>query len=429
MRTTTLVVDLIRRTIVLNGNKPMPLSPQYFALYTFLAVGRKRDSLHTGGFLNCDAFLSLPEWMDNTVASVGKQISRHLKQNQVAASLIEAQQLTKGPYRLRVSPHNIHFQPHVNAAESFLHSNAGDSSDVSLTLVNSITKGNHAFDDGDITAALAYYRDALVSATRPLDQVFVMQKIGRAQERQGLFEEALATHIETSGLLKTVRPAVRYAEAATLVLTAWVHYKQAELLVKSYKKDSGDTSTRPPDDTWRRTAAFHMKTATRLYDNAFALVSTTGHNRIIGDIYNGRAELYRLNNDLDRAEQYYRRALDAWLLADYTYGIQAIYSNLASLLLARAEDVPRQPHPQNAQDAYLASALSLAQSCLSICSKFGIGDDHAETELLLCDIYLRLGDKATALGIAQQTLRHAYELNNQYIVQRCAATISRLNSI
>src|SRR3990172_7385166 len=97
-----LLVSVQNRQISTSDGYRYKLTPKFLYLYYYLALIRLEDPEKRGGFVWGQQSTTLPHWERPTVENVEKGIWRHIRNmKRIGHNIIEAQQKTKGPFRLK----------------------------------------------------------------------------------------------------------------------------------------------------------------------------------------------------------------------------------------------------------------------------------------------------------------------------------------
>jgi len=360
------------------------LSPQFFRLYCFLALVRHE---RPEGWVELVEILQVRGWEKNQPKSIGKQISRHLRRKGVTR-LIEAVEKTKGPYRLAVPGDEITFDRPIEDVKADL-AVAGFESFLTVqeeerffSFVRHLWQAQSLMDSGRLVGALNGYAEAEQEAITAQQRAAALLRTARILERMGRYEEA-ETVLERaqdssleSGEFRT------WLEATTLTLRAWIRYRRNR----------------------------HTE-AEKLYQRARGLIAGKGHYRILGDIYNGLAQIQAFRRDREKAVLFYTRALEYWALTDYSYGVQAIYHNTGQLYANRAHDAEAAGDEAAARHWYQKSKEWI-ERCIEMTTELEIAFDTTADRIRLARLYLRFGELDKALAEALRAKENARRSGN-----------------
>lgn len=372
------------------GDRPLQLTKRFFHLYCFLALQRLDNPSQEGGWTDPQEILCLPFWGRNDALSAGKQIRRHMQHLKTKTlHLIECQQKVKGPFRLAVAARHIALDCSLETLRGYLLSRSfsrallKEAEQRFFGFVEELWQGDVCFADGRLEEALTAFQKALRLAITPHQVAASQNRIGRALERLGSYNEAASVHLKTLKEYGTDGPFSSLVQARTQVLLAWVRYRQNRL-----------------DE------------AERLYYTALALVHGEGHHRILGDIFNGLGKIHEARKEYEGALGLYQQALEYWALAEYYYGIQAIYFNLGRLY-ATWGDHQSLAGRHGAATAMYQTAVTWVQHCMEVCKKVGIGYETSQDHILIADLYLKLEQPENALKAATEALNMAISAQNK----------------
>jgi tetratricopeptide (TPR) repeat protein len=293
---------------VLLGDSVVTSLPRWFQLYAFLAFRQFGDTPWNQGSVSADQIAQLSLWIRNSPGSVGKQILRHAQSlSSRHISIIEMTQKTKGPYRLKIAKANIHSD--LSWDEVALRLGVFDppfdaiSEPISIgSFVEAQWKGLHAFYDCKLAASLKLYEAALSAASLPQHRVLAIYNLGRVLDRQGGQADAWRLHAQA---VKAASEAGRYrlwAETKCHVMAGWLFFRERKL-----------------------------DGAEKEYHQALLLLQGSAHFQLLGDIYNGVGLIEKRRQKHRRALQFFDSAMNNWVQADYYYGLQAVYFNIAIL--------------------------------------------------------------------------------------------------
>jgi tetratricopeptide (TPR) repeat protein len=350
-----LSISFRNRQISLDG-RCLRLTKRFFNLYCYLAVMRLSDPVGDGGYTSCEQIHNLQAWTRNTSASVGKQISRHvLKMKTAKCNLIESEQKVGGPFRLALPGSRIkmdvpteivlkHFSlPPLGKAKT------GDwEPKAARSFTEQYWRGVSNFNDGQLSKALRQFRSALDGAVSPHHWLASSFHIQQILERRGDAEEARKLRLEGSKRLKEAGRYHLWAEAKNAALAAWSDYREGRL-------DVAETA----------------------YLKVLAMIQDHGLLDVLGQVHNGLAGIEKNRGHYPEAMAYYLEALNAWLLADYFYGFQAIYFNIAVIQRDWGDSLAKQDLEAAAKEKY-ETAREWAEACLALCKGMAIGDDTAD---------------------------------------------------
>ena len=363
-----------RQRVVRWQNRDLNLKPQYFDLYAYLAARRVQRPELDDGFASCEEIQMLGSWAGNSAASVGKQIARHMKEFEAdGAVFIEAAKRATGPYRLDVDAPAI--QLDLPATELLARLGLADHStslarypeDVGFKFSEQYWRGVCFFDQGYLVRSYLSFRRALKQAPTPQLRAAAGFYVRRILERWGKLDKAALFREKHQ---EDIRKCGRYegwARARDMTIAAWLEYRQDRL-----------------DE------------AEDLYRQALTIVQRLGLLREIGEIHNGLGEIARQRNDREKALRHYLEALDAWMLADYFWGFQAIYLNIGAMYRSWGDEFAQRGNWVEAKRKYHL-AIQWTKRCVDLCRELGLGDDMAEDHAQLSSLYRKLGRNDLAL--------------------------------
>jgi tetratricopeptide (TPR) repeat protein len=380
-----------RQRVVSSRGKPLDLEPQYFDLYAFLAGRRAQLPEQDDGFASCEEIQMLGSWSRNSAASVGKQIARHVSEWEAEGKevLIEAAKRTTGPYRIALKPQEIRLDlpPGELLAQLGLtdHSTslALHPEDVGFRFSELYWRGVCLFDQGYLTKSYRCFRRALKKAPTPQLRAAASFYARRILERWGKHDRADAFRAQHAGDLRKCGRYEGWARTRDLNLAAWLEYRR-----------------NGPDQ------------AETIYRKALASAQRLGQLREMGEAYNGLGEIARVRNEREKALRYYLEALDAWMLADYFWGFQAIYVNIGAMYRSWGDLLAEKGHQVRAKQKYQL-AVEWTNRCTDLCREFGLGDDMAEDHAQLSSLYRKLGRADLALHHGRKAQEMALRSGNR----------------
>ena len=377
----SLFIEFSKRQIHRDG-RLLELSPRFADLILYLAAMRVADPLRGEGFVECQQILNIPSWSRNQALSVGKQISRWVKESNLEhGPLIESRQRVYGPFRIALPPDQIELgaEPEEIIAE--------------LTLADSKTalgskrgeevfefsrhywQGVNCFDNGKLSQAREAFEKAIGTALVPQQRLAASFYLRRILERTGDLEEADRLRGEAAAWLEGAGRYQCWAEARDMVLSAWRLYRDEE-----------------------------FDAAERLYRKALLPAQAHGFFQIMGDIRNGLGEIAKQRGNYPEAIRQYLEALDVWLLSDYFYGFQAVYFNIGVVYRLWGDQLSGRSAAAARQKYELAAEWT--ERCIELCRSMNVGLETSEAEAQLCSLYVKLGRHVAALrtGLVAQTM-------------------------
>jgi tetratricopeptide (TPR) repeat protein len=152
--------------------------------------------------------------------------------------------------------------------------------------------------------------------------------------------------------------------------------------------------------------------AESLYRQALVTAQQLGLLREIGEVYNGLGEIARKRDQREQALRHYLEALDAWMLADYFWGFQAVYVNLGALYRSWGDHFAARGNKTEARRKYRL-AVEWTTRCTKLCREFGLGDDMAEDHAQLASLYRKLGRPDLALTHGNKAQEMALRSGNR----------------
>jgi tetratricopeptide (TPR) repeat protein len=388
-RSPTLSINYGERQIGFCG-RALRLNKRFFNLYCYLTVMRLEDPGKSGGYAECEQIRHLPGWTRNTPLSVGKQISRHMLSMGRGQSAVESEQRVGGPFRLRVPPSRISLDIPTGVLVKHLSLEGGSRELSDEKFIDSLKvftdrywRGASNFNDGKFSQALRQFRLALEATDRPAHWLVAAFYIRRIHDRRGDFEEAARLRQDCAERIKKSGKYWAWARAKDLSIAAWAEFE-----------------------------LHHLDEGEKLYTEALSVVQGWGFWDILGDIHNGLGGITQAKGDYPTSLSHYLRALDAWLLVDYFYGLQAVYFNIAVIHKNWGNQLHDEGNATAARERY-HHALKWADASVTLAMSMAVGDDTAEAELLLSDVNRRLGRFEKALKYASDARDHAERIGNQ----------------
>jgi len=378
-----LSISTKNETVTWKG-KRLPCGRHFFVLYCFLAARRLLDRTGAGA-AEAVEILKLPDWHQNDVLSVGKQIQNERKRlaKEGLECPIEGRQKIKGPFWLAVSPEQIKLdgEPERILAELMARTAADlvseNEAEELYRFVGRFWRANSAFEEGSLTVAIQEFRSVIRTTLPPIFSLAAQYHLATALERRGKYDMALR---EVRMALARVRRVYAYRswiESRLLTLRGWLLYRMRRL----------------PE-------------AGRTYDRALALVLANEDFLTIGHVWNGFGEIAKERHEYAEALADYRRALACWALAEFTYGIQAVYFNIGRLHARWADQLSAGGFDDEAKARYRV-ALSWVEECMAVCQKLGIGYDVTDDEIMRASLYRKLGELPSSIRSAEVAIRNA----------------------
>jgi tetratricopeptide (TPR) repeat protein len=329
----------------------------------------------------------LASWSRNSTSSIGKQVARHIKEQEVQAlTLIEAIKKASGPYRLRSNPAGISLgaSPEELLARLGIADQATSLSrypeDVGFKFSEQYWKGVCFFDQGQLVKSYGCFRRALRKAPTPQLRAAASFYVRRILERRGRPDKAERLRAQCAGDVRSSGRYEGWARARDLTLAAWLAFR---------------------GERWDE--------AEGLYRQALVVAQRLSLLREIGEVHNGLGEIARKREQRVKALHHYLEALDAWMLADYFWGFQAVYVNLGALYHGWGDWFAERGDQLEAKRKYRL-AVEWTTRCTELCREFGLGDDMAEDHAQLASLYRKLG--RSDLALAHGTKAHQMALRS-----------------
>ena len=214
------------------GSRKLPLTPQFFDLYCYLALERLQDGSRQGGFVETATIKGLRGWRSNDVLSIGKQIRRHITELATAGLfVIEGVQKTAGPFRLAASKRDIYLDVPVRDLIAYIGALSEreplspEKEQQFYRYVDRVSQGSVRLADGLLDEASRNYREALACATETYQVTTAMSNMARILERQGKYDDALKVCKEVLHELRQAGQRKSWAEAACKVVEGWVELR------------------------------------------------------------------------------------------------------------------------------------------------------------------------------------------------------------
>ena len=150
-----------------------------------------------------------------------------------------------------------------------------------------------------------------------------------------------------------------------------------------------------------------------------------GQMRLLGDVLNMRALLYRRQQRFEDALQTHYTSLEYWLLSGNYYGIQGFYHNLACWCSDSAKSLPTEN--ADGKQALIHAAIQCANTSMTMCNKYDIGQNSRLTEVLLADLHAECGDFGKAIESAKAAWKGATSTGSRYEMAMAAYKILKLH--
>jgi len=369
--------------------RKLPLTPQFFDLYCYLALERLQGS-RQGGFVETSIIKGLRGWRNNDVSSIGKQIRRHI--TELASDgllLIEGIQKTAGPFRLVAAKKDIHLDVPVRDLVAYMgalserEALSPERERQLYRYVDWVSKGSVRLADGLLDDSLQAYGEALACASESYQVTTAMSHMARILERQGKYDDALKLCNQVLRELRRAGQQKSWAEAACKVVEGWI-----ELRLRNFSK------------------------AQSLFNKALETIRDTGHFQILGDAHNGLGVAAKHGGDFKEALSHYQQALEFWIMAEYLYGIQSAYFNIGHLHYAWGKQLTNTDTRLALQQYRTAQAWM--EQCISLCEAAGTGYDKNDAEVTLSSIYRRTGNMDKAIETAETAKQIAIASGNAH---------------
>lgn len=394
------------RAVIASDGFRYARTEQFFFLYLLLAWQRRLPNAPDEGYVGCDLIRRLPYWEKNSLASVGKQIRRHVVQlERQARNVIDYRQRIKGPFRLAIRPDAIRFDVTPGEVRRLLDlpllQGPGRPEDAPALycFVQAMCQGNAAFDAGVLDQARIAYEEALAAARTPEQEVATLQKVGRTLERQAQYDRARVCYLKALRLQDQHPELDDSITARTHLFLGWLDYRQGR-------------SAR---------ARGH-------YYRALDLARGKRDDWLLGNLYNGLGLLQKREDEYPDALALFRTALDYWCRADYAYGMAAVYANIGTVYKRWGDHLRDHGFRTEARTRY-RQAVEWLTRCTEFSASARLGQDTSEAECMLAEAYLELGDLDRAWVMAQAAREIAQKAGNQVDLAEATFTLGKLSAL
>jgi len=401
----TLTIRVRERALETSDGARYRLTDRLFFLYLLLGWQRRAPGAPDDGYVGCDLIRRLPHWEKNTLASVGKQVRRHILQmERRGLNLIEYRERIKGPFRLRVHPSAIAFDATPGEIRRLLDmplARGPGRREDALALhrfVQEMCEGNAAFDAGTLDDARDAYQRALRAAVTPEQKVTALQKAGRVLERQARYDRARTLYRRALQLQHRHAELDDSTTARTHLLLGWLEYRCGRY-------------ARARDHYYR---ALDMARGKR-------------DDWLLGQLHNALGLLQKRADEYEEALALFRTALDYWSRADYAYGIGAVYANIGTTHVRWGNHLRDHGIPGLARSHYL-QAVEWLERCLQFSTSARLGEDTSEAQGVLAEAHRELGNLDQAWLMARAAQEAAQRAGNELDLASALLILGKLNA-
>lgn len=387
------------------GPATVSLTQKAFGLVALLTFRRLQERAGTSsGWVGLDEISLLEHWRGvRTTVSLRRQVRREIEGLEDAGlNAIQYRTKMNGPFRLALYPDgNV---PDLDRLEQLAGAGRGirpRALDDALNLSHDaepLWRGMYFFDRRGtyLENSLESFQKATVHSI-PLVRALAMLQAGRTLRELSRFQEAM-TQLQACAAVANKEMPVEirsFLNASVLLEMAWVEYRK------------------------RR-----FDEAENLITEATDYAYEAGQMRLLGDVMNMRALLYRRQRRFEDALQAHYTSLEYWLLSGHYYGIQSFYHNLACWCLDSAKNLPAED--DDGKQALIQSAIRCADTSVGICKQYDIGHNTRLSEILLADLHAECGDFKKAMDSASAAWEGAESTGSRYEMAMAAYKILKL---
>jgi tetratricopeptide (TPR) repeat protein len=395
----------VDRCAVVYGRRRFSITRKACGLLALLIDRRlaELDALGSGSVYPED-IATMREWRGTRSSeSLRSQIRREIKNlESQGIKVISCGTKMKGPFRL-IPP------PLANIADNDLLKR------ITGAAIGERTPGTYEDALRLSTAAEPLWRGMCLFDRKGADLPSSLGTFQQAENHPVPFVRALS--MIQSG--KTLRELSRFEEAMEELQRSVVEADNSRAEIRSFLRGSIMLEM-----AWVEYRRRNFGEAERLITEGLRLAGESGQARLLGDVRNMRALLYRRQRKFKEALAAHYAALEYWLLSGHFYGIQSFYHNLACLCADQAKALS--PPQTEKKRALTEAAIRCAESCIKMCKALDIGQNSKLTELLLADLYAEQGNFKTAIQFVARAWRDATKTESRYEAAMAAYTILKL---
>ncbi len=382
-------------SVVMGDGFRFPLTKKFFYLYAYLAYERKKNSLGREGFVDVDRIRHLPFWEKNNLASVGKQISRHItKMEKMDRNTIEAQQRVKGPFRLSADPGEILFDTDDESTRRFLGLDrlvvfyTEENEEIFYGYTEDIVEGDILFNEGKLEQALNSFHSAMKKSTTADHRVEAILRMGRTLDSLGDYAEASRTYKTAEEIIRKTAVNNYHRLADLYIRLGMVYYHQ------------GKTSL-----------------AQKTFFTARDLIGEKPHNLLLGRIYNGLGIIYQASERYKEAIGFFKNSLSLLSTESDFYGVSAAYFNIGNDSKRMADELTKKRNGKvvittEATNLY-KKAIKWEEKSIELTRKACLGAEFSQERIVISYCYYRLGSYKKALEFAEEAKKMASDAGNK----------------
>ncbi|MDR7532933.1 MAG: hypothetical protein QN183_07235 [Armatimonadota bacterium] len=374
-------IALADRQIYVEGRR-LHVSPKFFQLYCRLALERAQGRLE---FLALREIHRLPAWSRGSLASVGKEVSRHARRMRAAGWDLLESPPRKATHLVRLQPRvvQVEFDRPLAEVRAWLgldlRAAGGDphQAERAFELAAALAAARAALERGALhqaRAALARAEQAGPDDVR--DRVLVALWWSRLLDREGHDAEALARASEAEALCAA--SGVDHLTCARVQI--WIGHLG-----------------------WRSGRANLLAAARAHYRCAQDLLGAAPHFAELAEIAIGLGHVARLERDWPSATAYLRGALRYATADGWAWGIQAAAYYLGLVCAEHAEHV----EDPGSRSRLYREARDWAERCIRLAGEAGVDAATAEAESLLADLRAKLGQPASPGPVGEHNRRRS----------------------